>query len=194
MRYILDDSGYIYSVSCNPIECDSKGCTGYTGAVPEGYDSIEQWATTANIRAYKIVNGNLTYDANRAAELEAEWNQCESLLDALFYKSGDTFSISSLNCTGHLTSSKTQMVFSIPTVKRLNNINTIKLGTIYVVIRHSDGGYIASNVKLDTLGTLAVAKDTDNSIRVTLTLSTATTFTNNCPIAVYLYNGTITFN
>ena len=76
MRYILDDSGYIYSVSCNPIECNNKGCTGYTGSVPEGYDSIELWATTANIRAYKIVNGNLTYDADRAAALEAEWSQC----------------------------------------------------------------------------------------------------------------------
>jgi hypothetical protein len=74
MRYILDDSGYIYSVSCNPIECNNKGCTGYTGAVPEGYDSLEHWATTANIRAYKIVSGNLTYDSTRAAALEEEWS------------------------------------------------------------------------------------------------------------------------
>lgn len=82
MRYILDDSGYIYSVSCNPIECNNKGCTGYTGAVPEGYDTIEQWATTANIRAYKIVDGQLVYDANRAAELETEWSDstCNKVL------------------------------------------------------------------------------------------------------------------
>jgi hypothetical protein len=78
MRYILDDNGYIYSVSCNPIECNNKGCTGYTGATPEGYDSIELWATTANIRAYKIVDGNLVYDEARAAALEAEWAECRS--------------------------------------------------------------------------------------------------------------------
>jgi uncharacterized protein Veg len=83
MRYILDDNGYIYSVSCNPIECNNKGCTGYTGSVPEGYDTIEIWATTANIRAYKIVDGNLVYDADKAAALEAEWNQCGSIASQL---------------------------------------------------------------------------------------------------------------
>lgn len=77
MRYILDSEGYIHSVSCSHIECDNTG-TEYTGSVPEGYDSLEIWATTANIRAYKIVNGNLTYDANRAAALEAEWAECGS--------------------------------------------------------------------------------------------------------------------
>lgn len=37
MRYILDDNGYIDSVSCTPFECKGKGCTEYTGAIPEGY-------------------------------------------------------------------------------------------------------------------------------------------------------------
>lgn len=80
MRYILDDTGYIYSVSCNPFECNNKGCTGYTGAIPDGYDTLEQWATTANIRAYKVIDGQLVYDAAKAAELEAEWSKpCENI-------------------------------------------------------------------------------------------------------------------
>lgn len=74
MRYILDSSGYIESVSCSHIECNNKGCTQYTGSVPSGYSSLQEWATTANIRAYKISSGNLVYDATRAAELEAELN------------------------------------------------------------------------------------------------------------------------
>lgn len=73
MRYILDDSGYIHSVSCSHIECNNKGCTEYTGTVPSGYSSLQEWATTANIRAYKIVNGDLTYDSARDAELKAAW-------------------------------------------------------------------------------------------------------------------------
>lgn len=83
MRYILDDDGYIYGVSSNPIECDNKGYIEYTGATPDGYDSLEIWATTANIRAYKIVDGNLVYDANRAAALEAEWTGCVDLSKVL---------------------------------------------------------------------------------------------------------------
>lgn len=76
MRYILDDLGYIEAVSCTFIECNNKGCTEYTGAIPEGYESYAQWAEEANIRAYKIVDGNLTLDTARAAELEAEWQRC----------------------------------------------------------------------------------------------------------------------
>lgn len=83
MRYILDEDGYIYGVSSNPIECDNKDYIEYTGTVPEGYDTIEQWATTANIRAYKIVNGQLVYDADRAAALEAEWTGCVDLSKVL---------------------------------------------------------------------------------------------------------------
>jgi hypothetical protein len=73
MRYILDDNGYIHSVSCTPFNCADKGCTEYTGAIPSGYETIEEWACTANIRAYKIVDGNLTHDEEKETELEALW-------------------------------------------------------------------------------------------------------------------------
>lgn len=73
MRYILDDLGYIEAVSCTYIECSNKSCTEYTGAIPEGYESLDDWVLNANIRAYKIEDGNLVFDEARAAELEAEW-------------------------------------------------------------------------------------------------------------------------
>lgn len=80
MRYILDSSGYIESVSCNTFECNDKSCTEYTGTIPEGYSSLEAWATTANIRAYKIVNGNLSFDKTRDEALQAEWNGSEQII------------------------------------------------------------------------------------------------------------------
>lgn len=73
MRYILDDSGYIDSVSCTPFNCKDKSCQEYTGTIPSGYETLAEWAQNANIRAYKLVAGNLTYDEAKAAELEAEW-------------------------------------------------------------------------------------------------------------------------
>jgi hypothetical protein len=99
MRYILDDSGYIYSVSCNYIACDSKDGVEYTGTVPDGYNSLEEWAARANIRAYKIVNGNLTYDANRAAALEAEWAKCKSGKNIIMVRPSATYTISATNTT-----------------------------------------------------------------------------------------------
>ena len=74
MRYILDDSGYIHSVSCTPFNCNDKSCTEYTGAIPSGYETLAEWAQNANIRAYKLVGGNLTFDAAKDAELTAKWN------------------------------------------------------------------------------------------------------------------------
>lgn len=69
MRYELDENEYIYKVFFG---CYGESCTEYKGKIPLGYYSLEEWAEKANIRAYKIVDGNLTYDAERAAAIELE--------------------------------------------------------------------------------------------------------------------------
>lgn len=73
MMYILDDLGYIQEFSSNHISCNNKNCIEYKGTIPSGYSSLEDWAINANIRAYKIVNGNLSYDDNRDRELQEEY-------------------------------------------------------------------------------------------------------------------------
>ncbi len=93
MRYILDDSGYIDSVSCTPFNCKDKSCTEYTGAIPDGYESIAEWAQNANIRAYKLVGGNLTFDAAKDAELTAEWAQCTSGKNIITVKLGTNYTM-----------------------------------------------------------------------------------------------------
>ena len=71
MRYLLDNEGYIAVASSNRIECDTQRCIGYKGTIPDGYFSLEEWATTANIRAYYIdSNGNLKLDQARLETLE----------------------------------------------------------------------------------------------------------------------------
>jgi len=72
VRYILDDYGYVEEVIFGGyIQCNNKGCTEYTGAIPVGFGSLEEWHENGNIRAYKIVDGNLVYDATKDAELQA---------------------------------------------------------------------------------------------------------------------------
>lgn len=76
MKYILDNNNYIEEVVFGAsVECNNKSCTEYTGNIPTGYTSLENWADSANIRAYKIVNGNLVYDSAKDAELQAKWEQ-----------------------------------------------------------------------------------------------------------------------
>ena len=76
MRYILDNEGYIESIAFGSyIECSNKSCTEYTGSIPTGYNSLCEWADNANIQAYYLVNGNLTYDSDKAEELQRKWKE-----------------------------------------------------------------------------------------------------------------------
>lgn len=73
MRYILNNEGYIETISfTNPIVCNGS-CTEYTGAIPEGYSSLLEWSENAVIQAYKIVDGNLVYDADKENQLIIQW-------------------------------------------------------------------------------------------------------------------------
>jgi hypothetical protein len=83
MKYILDNSGYVESASCNPISCDDKVSQEYKGSIPSGYSSLDEWILNANIRAYKITSGNLVYDSARDAELTAKWEQTDGYTQAL---------------------------------------------------------------------------------------------------------------
>ncbi len=80
MRYILDNYGYVEEVIFGGyIQCNNKSCTEYIGEIPSGYSSLEDWNENANIRAYKIVDGNLVYDATKDAELQALYSLEEEL-------------------------------------------------------------------------------------------------------------------
>lgn len=74
MRYILDGLGYIEEVTFGGlIQCNDKSCTEYNGAIPEGYETLEDWQCNANIRAYKIVDSNLVYDEKKDNELQEQF-------------------------------------------------------------------------------------------------------------------------
>ena len=67
MRYIADANGYLRQVSFGAeIECGGACCTQYTGAVPSGYVSLEEWfiAEAENLHRWMIEDGDLVEDAN----------------------------------------------------------------------------------------------------------------------------------
>lgn len=74
MRYIADSSGYLQQVSFGAnITCDSQECTLYSGTVPTGYSSLEDWYLQECEKLYrwKIVSGNLTMDSSAAAPVDS---------------------------------------------------------------------------------------------------------------------------
>lgn len=73
MRLEFDEQGY---VCCILYGCSTGSCTEYAGLVPtepEEYSDIDDWADRAKVQAYKLdTNGNLVYDAAKAATLPGE--------------------------------------------------------------------------------------------------------------------------
>lgn len=73
MRFEFDDAGY---VCCILYGCTTGSCVEYSGLVPnepEAYTDMDDWADRAKVQAYKLdANGNLIYDAAKAAKLPAE--------------------------------------------------------------------------------------------------------------------------
>lgn len=78
MRYILNSEGYVWEASLGAaIMCDLGNCTEYTGKIPSGYSTIDEWLIeeAPRLNAWKIVDGNLVFDRDKAAELERICNE-----------------------------------------------------------------------------------------------------------------------
>lgn len=117
--------------------------------------------------------------------------------DKIYYKDGDTFSPinNGIVCAGFLTTSKQDVFFSMPVNKSMKNISSVTINRLQATIRHADGGYIANNVQLSTLGTLSIAKSSDYFVTIKLILSTASQYTNNSTLSVLVQANTqLTFN
>lgn len=68
MRYKLDNAGYVCAVSFG---CYLDSCAEYTGAVPIGYNNLDEWASYACIQAYYLdTKGNFVLDYERQMDLE----------------------------------------------------------------------------------------------------------------------------
>lgn len=73
MRYITNSKGYLQEVSFGAdVTCGGQNCTEYTGAVPDGYKTIEDWFLQEHESLYrwKIVSGNLVMDGSTLAPAE----------------------------------------------------------------------------------------------------------------------------
>lgn len=73
MRYIANSSGYLQQVSFGAdITCGGTNCTEYTGAVPPGYKSLDEWYCQEGEKLYrwKITGGQLAQDSGAAPPSE----------------------------------------------------------------------------------------------------------------------------
>lgn len=76
MRYIVNSNNYVVAVSFgSEVAYNSSECTEYTGRVPSGYGTLEEWhaAEGEKLWRWKVVSGNLTLDSSAKAPEEGRW-------------------------------------------------------------------------------------------------------------------------
>lgn len=120
----------------------------------------------------------------------------EKIVDSLYYKSGDIYTIidgNRVTVGGSLTSSRQQIRFSVFTPKLLTNIESVSVDYIKISVRYANGGYlieeqdVTSNVTADVCG--------DNSIYLRYLTDTAMTEAqNNTPVSVEILGLNLSFN
>ena len=135
------------------------------------------------------VNGDLfVADTNRQNPV--------NVLDAIFYKSGDTLQIPSgyaIIPASFITNGKTEIYFNIYTPKLMTNINKISI-TGLVMTGRQNGNYIMGDADGGLSVNVSTWKVTDNCIRCLYKSSRAiSNATNNSPVGLVLSSGTITF-
>ena len=110
----------------------------------------------------------------------------------MFYKPGDDVEVSSLVAFGVLTTSKTQMMLTIPVAKSLENIQTAQLVNASGLIRQGGKYLINSDGTAfnftQSRATLMILKNS-NTIRLTYTFSSALDAMNNDLLSVQFYSG-----
>lgn len=73
MRYIVNESNYITAVAFGcELACQGYECVEYTGSVPTGYTSLEDWyaGEGEQLHRWKVVDGELTQDSTATAPVD----------------------------------------------------------------------------------------------------------------------------
>lgn len=114
----------------------------------------------------------------------AGWSnwQRQMVENDLYYKDGDSFTLNWAG-GGFLTTSSTEIQFSIPLSKRVKDTiePTITAGQLYV--RKSSGGYLLNNVSILTDNNITI-NAYENILTIRLVHSTAYSETNNISLAI----------
>ena len=123
-----------------------------------------------------------------------------NILDALFYKSGDTLTLEDIPLNGHITSGTKYVNLSVPVEKSLANINTITVTTCKGGVRTTNGGYLNSGSDssdwLNTTNVSVTATKVSNNLVLLRILSTVayTNAVNNTPCSMWANPVTLSFS
>lgn len=160
--------------------------TSIVNAINSLYDSV--------VHKTSVIDNLDDIIANQSNGMVAGAKAVAELNGNMFYKPGDDVTLNSLVAFGILTTSKTQMMLTIPVAKSLENIQTAQLVGASGLIRQNGKYLINSDGTAfnftQSRAALMVLKNS-NTIRLTYTFSGALDAINNDLLSVQFYGGKI---
>lgn len=135
-----------------------------------------------------VVNNNYSEYSNKTTEIKND----------IFYITGDTFSATDIVAGGHITSSSSNVQFSIPLSKNTANITSATITNLTARLR-GISGYLNNNSSATNYvglsGYTISSTIQNNMISINITKSSAfTNITNNTPISVYIDSISVSFS
>ena len=179
---------YYFSVNYIPINIPTSLVNGWLSVIKSIPNSLVKQIFYRGGTVDK--NDYETYIRTRVGGVWGNWQRVMVEND-LYYKAGDTFTFG-WKGGGFLTTSATEIQFSIPLPKRVPSGVTPSITSGKIYIRLPNGGYLLNNVDI-TLDNTIVLKTYGNILDVILGHSSAYQTTNNIPLAIQVADLKIDF-
>lgn len=165
MRYTLDANGYINAVSFGAY---LGNCTEYTGEVPSGYKTLEEWASDDCIQAYYIdSDGNLALDGARKVELANE--QVQQAIDYSAVLRRDIFETEETITKQYVRETATGKVITVEEIKSISpslKITNIPQECNKLTIYTQGKNMMPCNAIADVVSGVTFTKNASGSITV----------------------------
>lgn len=175
LKYVLDDEGYVlHAIIGGEIDCDLGESIDYDGEVPENYETIADWldGELDRLNAWKIVDGNLTFDNARYKDIEeqrklAEIDNSPVTHKELYGLKKELESIEELNTTQYTKETSQGKVLGLENVKRV--IPSIEISEIPSYLEEVDiilnkNNMLPNNGVSETINGLEITRNEDKSI------------------------------
>ena len=115
------------------------------------------------------------------------------LRNEIYFKSGDSLTLTDIPTAGYLTSGKLLVVFSIPLSKSMANV-TPSITSIKAQVRNNDNYILGNSTTQSAPSGYNATKRGDNFIQVSLTLASATSGAVNNSACGIFFTATIDFS
>lgn len=202
LRYILNNDGYVCHVSLGGlIVCNLGECTEYTGEIPDGYETIEEWhdGEIERLNAWKIVEGNLVFDESKYAELKTKCKQEEIDNSPVYHKElyglqQQIEDIQDVSDSQYVKETATGKVVLIDSVKKsfprikLTNVDPYKFNKVDLLVTGKN--MLPNEATTQTISGIEFKQNADRSITINgkitenVEYNIAGTSTNTSPILV----------